>query len=439
MFKFINTNARTLTFALALNVLFGGVSTAAEESIRWPQIRTIVLQRNLELQSARQQIEASQADLERAGLRPNPTLSLSDTSWKLNQSAVGRAGDLIAHLEQPIERGGKLQLRQAQSLASLQATRFDLLRNERMVLTRTAAAIIDLDTARLRKAAAQEIASALDRSEIIAKRRKAAGDLSEISVGRVTADAIRARNDVTVAQGDIAEALQTLRVLIGQQALQSIESQRIDIDSLPIPKQSARPESLTSEPQYPDTGSPELLAAARREKSAAAALDLAKAQRSRDVTVGIQIERTPYSNVSVFGVSASFPLFVFNDYSADIRRASSDLVAAQLETRRVELQLQADQIRLLQGLGNARERETRLRDEALPVAVRNAETAEYAFQRGAVSVLEVLDAQRTLRSVQIEVLNARADRLRAATAVALLEDSRLPIDPASNTLPEQSQ
>lgn len=403
---------------------------ALPDALTWPEIQEIVLQKNLELQSVRQQIEASRADLERAGLRPNPTLSLSDASWKTNQSPVGRAGDLVAHLEQPIERGGKLQLRQTQGRAALQAAQFDLLRNERQILTRTAAAIIDLDNARSRQAAAQEIAATLDRAENIARRRLKAGDLSEVSVGRVTADAIRARNEVTVAQGDILEALQTLRVLLGSEALQSLEPRSFNIDSLPIPKQLGQSGSSAADAVRTDATSPDTLAAEQREKAAEAALDLAKAQRTRDVTVGVQIERMPYSNVSVFGVSASFPLFIFNDFSADIRRASSDLVSAQLETRRIELQLLADRLRLSHGLANARERESRLRDEALPVASRNAETTEYAFQRGAVSVLEVLDAQRTLRSVQIEVLNARADRLRAATAVALFEDPRLRSSPS---------
>ena len=353
---------RVLCLALLLLCPLAQVNAATPEAVNWSEIREIALRKNGELQSARQQIESARADLERAGLRPNPTLSLSDSSWKLNQSPAGRSGDLVAHLEQPIERGGKLQFRQAQGMASLQAAQFDLLRSERQILTRTASAIIDLDNARLRKAAAHEISAALDRSEAIARRRLKAGDLSEVSVGRVSADAIRARNDVTVAQGDVTEALETLRVLLGTEALQNLLSQRLDIDSLPAPTQAAQPAATQTDPASAESRSPDMLAAERREKAAEAALDLAKAQRTRDITVGIQIERMPYSNVSVFGLSASFPLFVFNDYSADIRRASSDLVAAQLDTRRIELQLKADRSRLSQGLANARERESRLRD-----------------------------------------------------------------------------
>lgn len=417
---------------IGLGLFAAGFSASAQTppKIAWAEVRDVVVQTNLELQSARQQIEASRIDLERAGLRPNPTLSFSDTGWKYNQNPVGRNGDLFARLDQPIERGGKLQLRQAQGLAALQAAQFDLLRSERQVLTRVAVAIIDLDTARLRQTAAREIATALDRSEAIAKRRLGAGDLSEVSVGRVSADAIRARNDVTAAQGDINEAMQNLRVLIGSAGIEKLERQQMDIDSLPVPLAPVAPVASDNLPPLADTSAPELIAAQRREAVAQAALDIAKAQRTRDVSVGVQLERASFASTSSIGVSISFPLFVFNDYSTDIRRASSDVISAQIETRRLQQQWQAERIRFSLGLANAQERETRLRDQALPVAVRTAETAEFAFQRGAASVLEVLDAQRTLRSVQIEVLNARADRLRAAASVALQADPSLRFNPA---------
>ena len=119
-----------------------------------------------------------------------------------------------------------------------------------------------------------------------------------------------------------------------------------------------------------------------------------------------------------------------------VRRASSDLQSARLETERLTVQLATERSRLAQGFANAREREERLRDQALPAAQRNAQTAEYAFQRGAASVLEVLDAQRTLRGIQIEVLAARADRLRAASSVALIDLAPDRGQPAAAPSPE---
>lgn len=397
---------------------------SAADPVNWAELRALALRANLELMLARQQVTAAQADLERASLRPNPNLTLSDSSWRLNQSPIGRAADLAAHLDQTIERGGKLELRKAQGQESLAATRWDGVKTERDILWRTASAVIDLDTARLRLVAAQEILVTLERANEIGRRRLAVGDLSEVSAGRITADALRARNDVTAARADIQEAFSALRNLLGPAAIKALEGRVLDIDSLPAPKHAAQVADASEPGERPSGQSPDIKAAIRREAAAQAALDLARAQRTRDVSIGLQLGRPAFSTGTVFGVSASFPLFVFNDYSADIRRADSDLTTARLETRRLALQIQTERSRLSQAVGNARERETRLRDEVLPVARRNADTAEFAFRRGAASVLDVLDAQRTLRSAQLEVLAARADRLQAGTQLALLEDPR---------------
>jgi cobalt-zinc-cadmium efflux system outer membrane protein len=67
-------------------------------------------------------------------------------------------------------------------------------------------------------------------------------------------------------------------------------------------------------------------------------------------------------------------------------------------------------------LNAAAERVERFDGSLLAAAQRSAQAAEFAFQRGATSVLEVLDARRTLRAVQIEALAARADYAKALAA-----------------------
>ena len=64
------------------------------------------------------------------------------------------------------------------------------------------------------------------------------------------------------------------------------------------------------------------LAAARaRVEALARAAELAASQRTRDVTLGVQAERAPSYGGNVFGLSATIPLFVNNDYSGDVARA----------------------------------------------------------------------------------------------------------------------
>jgi outer membrane protein, heavy metal efflux system len=407
--------ALCFTFLAVCNIAY---AASPDESIVWARIKEIALKNNVELQQARQSIEAAEADLLRAGLRPNPTLTVSDSSWKYNRSPLSRAVDLGARIEQTIERGGKHELRISQSLAQLESVRLEVLKNERQIMTRVASTIVDIDSASLRLKAAKEISTTLDRAESIARKRFAAGDLSEVAADRVSTDAIRARNDIAIAQGELIDAQQALQLLLGESSLAINDFSKIDSTSLP-PLQA----DLQFTGKDIDSRNPDLLASKKREEVAQVALDLAKAQRARDVSIGLQMDKQPYVGGAYFGVSFSVPLLIFNDYSADIRRAGSERLSAALETRKLRAQIQFDQAKLLNSVNLSREREKRLSEQALPLAQRNSKTVEFSFQRGASSVLDVLDAERTLRGIQIEVINARAERLRAETAVALIQET----------------
>ena len=72
-----------------------------------------------------------------------------------------------------------------------------------------------------------------------------------------------------------------------------------------------------------------MLAAKARLEAAERLRDLAKAQRTRDVTIGAQFERFPGNlptNSVGFGVSV--PLFTGNDFSGDIQKAEVDRYSA---------------------------------------------------------------------------------------------------------------
>jgi outer membrane protein, heavy metal efflux system len=409
---------RGICLCFALLPFFSNASAATnDETVSWDKVKELALKNNVELQLARQGIEAAQADLARAGLRPNPTLTVSNSSWKYNHAPIGRSVDIGLRIDQTIERGGKRELRIVQSVAQLESVRSDVLKNERQIMTQAASAIVDIDSASLRLNASKEISTTLDRAESIARKRFVAGDLSEVAADRVTTDAIRARNDIAVARGELIDAQRVLLLLLGNEGLNLDDVKKIDASSLPFVRDDLLVGLKGVDPRNPD-----LLASKKREDVAQAALDLAKSQRTRDVSIGLQVDKQPYVGGAYFGVSFSVPLFVFNDYSADIRRAGSERLSAELETRRLRAQVESDQTKLKNALVLAREREVRLREQALPLAQRNSKTVEFSFQRGASSVLDVLDAERTLRGIQIEVINARADRLRAETAVALIQE-----------------
>jgi outer membrane protein TolC len=71
------------------------------------------------------------------------------------------------------------------------------------------------------------------------------------------------------------------------------------------------------------------------------------------------------------------------------------------------------QQRLAEARGLYRLRRERIEREALPLAEKVAANADLAYRKGAGTVLELLDALRQLRALQLEALTARLDEDRA--------------------------
>ncbi|MBN8773904.1 MAG: TolC family protein [Thiobacillus sp.] len=152
------------------------------------------------------------------------------------------------------------------------------------------------------------------------------------------------------------------------------------------------------------------------------AIDLARAQRVRDVTVGAQFERNnqdPGSNL--IGVGVSVPLFTGYDFRGELRQAYVARESAQDELERVKAAAAADFNQSTFEAGRLSERARHLRDEALPAARKASAAVQFAFSQGAASTLDVIDARRSLYAVETDTVNALDDaaKARAAWAAAM--------------------
>ena len=73
----------------------------------------------------------------------------------------------------------------------------------------------------------------------------------------------------------------------------------------------------------------------------------------------------------------------------------------------------------------ASEQLMRFQSELLPAARLSAEAAEYAFKHGALAVMDVLDARRIYRAIEMDAINAQSD---LAKAQAMLNTIILELD-----------
>ena len=167
-------------------------------------------------------------------------------------------------------------------------------------------------------------------------------------------------------------------------------------------------------------------AARARVAAADKARELAQSLRTRDVSVGLQYEHWPnradannQGTGNSFGVAFSVPLFLRHNNEGEIARAQADWYAARDGLERVLGLARSETARAASDVAAARERLFRFENELVKEAERSAGAAEFAFKNGAIGVMDLLDSRRTLKAIQIDAANARADHAKALAAYVL--------------------
>jgi cobalt-zinc-cadmium efflux system outer membrane protein len=386
----------------------GFAAPALARDLTLTQVEELVARNNRELLAARRALESADAQTVIAGARPNATFSVNSTSIA-GGTPQGQGADTVFRIDQPFERGDKRALRLDAASGLRLAAQRDSLDVLRQQLAAARAAYFDLKQAQERAQVLDETAVLFGGTLDAARVRLKAGDLAAADVAKVEVDQGRAQNDARAARADLARAQLALAYLIGEEAA---AAELAAADAWPAPQRADAAVLAEAVEARPD-----VQAAKARVEAAERLRDLARAQRTRDVTLGAQYERFPGTTpANSVGFGISVPLFTGYDFSGDIRKAEVDRYAALDQLDRARAIALAELRRSASDLNSAAERMERFDTTLLAAAGRSSEAVEFAFRRGASSVLEVLDARRTLRAVRLEALTARTDHAKAYAA-----------------------
>lgn len=406
----------TPAFAAALMVPALCLAQASVSPLTLADADRLLLDANPAILQARHQLTGAHAGIDIAGARPNPQLTLGVSTIDTGGSRWRRPTDNSVRIDQTFERGDKRELRLKAAERGVQAADADLTNTIRLARIDLANAWIDLRTAQDVQRASDESAAFATRTAQAAELRGKAGDLAGVDVARYTADAARVANDAVQAGLQLAQARIALSQILGNRIA---PNQLRAADTWP----DEATNSVAANAERAD-----IAAARRRLEQADALRGLARAQRSRDLSVGVQYEHTPASlnnavSENTFGLSVSVPLFLGYDYRGDIARSEADYLMAEQELARIRAAVDGERLRLKAEVAAADARYRRLQDIALPAAERAARGAEVAIQKGGMSLTDYLDTQRGLRTARIETIQARADLARARQALALAGDT----------------
>jgi len=393
--------ASPIAAAIACGPLHGPLTLRAAESR--------LQECNRDVEAARLAVAAASAGLRIARERPNPTLELGVSN--VNPHVGVGAGslrdktiDAAARVEQLVERGGKPRLREAQARALVAAAESDAaeqLREQRLAMR---VAFFDLAAAQEKLALQREFRALAEASADASRRRFESGEIARVESDRFRLDAVRARNDERQSEIELARARADLATLLAAES--SAEALEVV---------AARP------PEAPPAAGerPDVRAARRRVEAAERGVELARALATRDFTVGLQADHWPASETNLQGtgvsysLSVTFPLEVSHAYEGEAARALADLDSARAALEKARAAAEADARIADAQWRSAAERLQREEDEVAPAAHDVARGAEFAYAHGATGVLDLLDARRSLKSVELDEVQLRDDAGRA--------------------------
>ncbi len=418
-----------------------GSALQAQTATQSQAVRSITLTealatatQNMDAIIAKQQLQGARADVLAANHAPLPTLSASISQIDLQKGVGGgswlgdKRVDKSIGIDWTWERGSKRVLRTEAAKQAVTASEQDV--RETLIQQKLAAqnAFFDLLAAQERIAQVTAIADSAKALSSAASKRLAAGDLSAQDAARTNIEAQRAQNDVTLAEQERARAELTLNLIlaVGPQKLVALRSGL----SMTAGKEADMDYRLRGNDKSSNAAidnRPDVQAATARIQSAKAQLDNALALKNNDITLGTAIDHFPgiSNRLLMFRMQMPLQLGALGGYSfqGEIDRASAQLAIAEAQLDRTRHAANNDELRLAQELASNQARAKSYTDGIAPAAKRVADQAELAYNKGALSLTDLLEARRTWRATTLEAIAAQTDFDKAHTAYLIRAES----------------
>jgi outer membrane protein, heavy metal efflux system len=395
--------ARILRFTLTPCFLLGAVIAAGQSSgpvrVSLDDAIKLALQHNHTLLAARTTIQQSQAEEITANLRPDPVLG-ADAQFlpffqpsQFNSDYIDQQAQFDIGLSYLFERGRKRQHRLKAAKDVTAVTTSEVADNERALTFLVASEFVNVQLAESTLALAEQDLKSFQNTVDISETRYKDGDMSEADLLKIKLQLLQFQTDLSQAQLARVQALVSLRQSLGFESVSADYDVTGELDYQPIQTKRDDLEALALQKR------PDLRAAVQGVTAAQSQYELQRAIGKRDVTGTADYSHT--GGTSAISLFLSVPLPIFDRNQGEIARARYAITQSQETQKGAQEQVLTDVLDAYEGLQANNQIVKLYRTGYLDQAQESRDISEYAYMRGAASLLDFLDAERSYRAVQL--------------------------------------
>lgn len=392
--------------------LAGGTAVGqANTLITLDQAIDLALAHNHSLKATRTLILQNQAQEITANLRPNPTLGL-DSQFVPFFSPQYFSGDNVNQIQQfdvgisyLFERGHKRQHRLQAARDQTAVTRAQVADAERALAFNVGQQFVSVLLAESTLQFALEGLKGFQQTVDISQEQFKAGYIGEGDYLKIKLQLLQFQTDVSSARLAKVQALTGLREFLGYEAVPADFDVIGDLAYQPL---NAKLEDLQAQAlrERPDFRAAELGITAAQSQ-----ILLAKANGKVDVNGTYNF--THVSGENTASLFASVPLPIFDRNQGEIARTRYALTQAQQQKESASDAVLSDVANAYQAVRSNDEVVQLYTSGYLKQAQDSRDISEYAYKRGAASLLDFLDAERSYRATQLAYRQALASYMTA--------------------------
>ena len=371
----------------------------------------LALQHNHALLAARTTILQNQALETTANLRPNPTLSWDAqflpifqpnqfTADYINNSAQFDLG--IGYL---FERGKKRQHRLQAAKDQTTVSRSQVTDNERQLTFNVSQQFIGVVLAQSTVDFARQDLDSFQKTVDISEERYKAGAMSEGDFLKIKLQFLQFQTDLSAAVLAKVQAIAALRQLVGFESVPDMFDVQGQLDYQPVHAGLEDLKALAMRTR------PDLLAAQQSVIAARSQELLAEANGKRDVGASFNYSHVAATNTGAFFFNVQLPIFDRNQ--GEIARTRYAITQSQEQASEASQQVMTDVLDAYEALRSNDQIVQLYRGGYVDAAQKSRDISEYAYKKGAASLLDFLDAERTYRSNQLAYRQALASYMTA--------------------------